>query len=80
MESKSSLDWITCKSSILRDTGLRTDIPQVRSILKDGWGIRSEKNGDYIFHHIGADGEIFPMKKKGRYFEINRAAIDKILL
>jgi len=64
----------------LRDTGLRTDITQVRSILKDGWGIRSEKNGDYTFNHIGADGEIFPMKKKGRYFEINRAAIDKILL
>jgi len=64
----------------LRDTGLRTDITQVRSILKDGWGIRSEKNGDYTFHHIGADGEIFPMKKKGRYFEINRAAIDKIML
>jgi len=63
-----------------RDTGLRTDINQVRSILKDSWNVCSEKNGEYTFYHIGTDGELFPMKKKGRYFEINRATVDKILL
>jgi hypothetical protein len=65
---------------VLRDTGLRADITQIRSILKDGWGIHSEKNGDYTFFQIGIEGELFPMRKKGRYFEINRSVIDKILL
>jgi hypothetical protein len=64
----------------LRNTGLRVDITQIRNILKDSWSIHSEKNGEYTFYHITADGELFPMKKKGRYFEINRATIDKILL
>jgi hypothetical protein len=65
---------------IIRNAGLKTDITQVRSILKDGWGLRSDRNGDYTFYHIGIDGELFPMKKKGRYFEIGRGDIDKILL
>jgi hypothetical protein len=65
---------------VIRNTGLKTDTIQVRSILKDNWNILSEKNGDYTFNHIGVDGELFPVKKKGRYFEINRTIIDKILL
>ncbi len=65
---------------ILRDTGLRADITQIRNILKDTWGLRSEHNGDYIFHRIGMDGELFPMKRKGRYVEITRELTDKILL
>ena len=64
----------------LRDIGLRADITQIRNILKDSWGIHSERNGEYTFYHIGIEGELFPMKKKGRYFEINRATVDKILL
>ncbi|MDR0331910.1 MAG: DUF5906 domain-containing protein [Dysgonamonadaceae bacterium] len=64
----------------LRNTGLRVDITQIRNILKDSWAIHSEKNGEYTFYHITTDGELFPMKKKGRYFEINRVTIDKILL
>jgi hypothetical protein len=64
----------------LRDTGLRADVTQVRSILKDTWGIHSEKNGEYTFYHIGIEGELFPRKKKGRYFEIPHAVIDRILL
>ncbi|MDR0332441.1 MAG: DUF5906 domain-containing protein [Dysgonamonadaceae bacterium] len=77
-------DKISCCSKDfideLRNTGLRVDITQIRNILKDNWGIHSEKNGEYTFYHITTDGELFPMKKKGRYFEINRATIDKILL
>ncbi len=65
---------------VIRNAGLKTDITQVRSILKDGWGLYSDKNSDYTFYHIGMDGELFPMKKKGRYFEIGRNDIDKILL
>ncbi|GHT59539.1 hypothetical protein AGMMS50239_06420 [Bacteroidia bacterium] len=64
----------------LRDSGLRADISQIRSILKDSWGVHSEKNGEYTFYHIGIEGELFPMKKKGRYFEIPRLLVDKILL
>ena len=64
----------------LRDAGLRTDITQIRNILKDNWGIYSEKNGEYTFYHIGIEGELLPMKRKGRYFEINRATVDRILL
>jgi hypothetical protein len=48
----------------LRDSGLRADITQIRSILKDTWGIQSEKNGEYAFYHIGIEGDLFPMKKK----------------
>ncbi|MDR1120852.1 MAG: DUF5906 domain-containing protein [Dysgonamonadaceae bacterium] len=64
----------------LRDTGLRADVTQIRSILKDTWGIHSGKNGEYAFYHIGTEGELFPMKRKGRYFEIPRTVIDRILL
>ena len=77
-------DSILCCPSdfleIIRVAGLKTDITQVRSILKDSWGLRTEKNGDYTFYHIGTDGELFPMKRKGRYFEIYRRDIDEILL
>ena len=65
---------------IIRNAGLKTDITQVRNILKDSWGLRTEKNSDYTFYHIGTDGELCPMKRKGRYFEINRDDIDEILL
>ena len=65
---------------IVRNAGLKTDISQVRSMLKDSWGLRTEKNSDYTFYHIGTDGEILPMKRKGRYFEINRNDIDEFLL
>jgi hypothetical protein len=77
-------DRILCCSTdfldVIRNAGLKTDITQIRSILKDGWGLRSEKNSDYTFYHIGIDGELFPMKRKGRYVEILRNDIDKILL
>jgi hypothetical protein len=65
---------------VIRNAGLRTDITQIRSILKDSWGVHSGKNGDYTFYHIGIEGELFPVKKKGRYFEIPRLVVDKILL
>jgi hypothetical protein len=65
----------------LRDAGLRTaDITAIRNILKDSWGLRSESNGDYTFYHIGVEGDLIPMKRKGRYMEVTREVIDKLLL
>jgi hypothetical protein len=48
---------------IIRNAGLKTDITQVRNILKDSWKLRTEKNSDYTFYHIGTDGELFQMKR-----------------
>jgi hypothetical protein len=83
MERQGKNSMLCCPADfldIVRNAGLKTDIIQVRSILKDSWGLRTEKNSDYIFYQIGADGELFPMKRKGRYFEISRGDIDEILL
>ncbi len=64
----------------IRDTGLKADITQIRNILKDSWGLRSDKNSDYTFYYIGIEGNLIPMKRKGRYLEITRQFIDDILL
>jgi hypothetical protein len=65
---------------VLRESGLRADINTIRNILKDNWGLTSEKNGEYSFYHIGMDGELVPVKRKGRYMEVALTVIDKILL
>ncbi len=64
----------------IRDAGLKADITQIRNILKDGWGLRSDKNSDYTFYYIGIEGNLIPMKRKGRYLEVKRQLIDEILL
>lgn len=64
----------------IRDAGLKADITQVRNIFKDSWGLRSDKNSDYTFYYIGLEGNLIPMKRKGRYLEIKRQLIDEILL
>lgn len=77
-------DRILCCSGdfldVIRNTGLRADLTQVRNILKDGWGLHSENNSDYTFYQIDLNGELFSTKKRGRYFEIMRSDINKILL
>lgn len=65
---------------IMRNAGLKADISQIRYILKDSWNLRSDRNSDYTFYWTGVDGEILPMKRKGRYLEVRKSAIDKILL
>jgi hypothetical protein len=65
---------------VIRDAGLRADITQIRNILNDSWDLRPLKNSDYTFYHIGIEGDIIPMKRKGRYLEIARELTDKILL
>lgn len=64
---------------IVREAGLRSDLTQIRSIFKDSWGLRSDKNSDYIFYHIGTDGELFPMKRRGRYYEVPRRIVERLL-
>lgn len=65
---------------VTQNAGLRTDLTQIRSILKDNWGIHSERNGDYNFYWTGICEEFEPVKKKGRFFDIEKSLIDKILL
>lgn len=65
---------------VVRDAGLKADLLQIRGIFKDNWGLRSDKNSDYTFYHIGTDGELFPVRKKGRYYEVTRSLVDRLLL
>lgn len=65
---------------VIKEAGLKADLMQIRNIFKDNWGLRSEKNSDYTFYHIGTEGELFPAKRKGRYFEVSRSLVEKLLL
>lgn len=65
---------------VIRNTGLKTDVTQIRNMLKDSWGLRSDRNSDYTFYWIGIDGELIPMKKKGRFLIVEKSLIDQILL
>lgn len=65
---------------ILSEMRVKADITQIRNILKDSWGLSSVSNGDYTFYRIGIEGELFPMKRKGRFFRIEKSLVDKILL
>ena len=49
----------------VRDAGLKADLTQIRSIFKNSWGLRSDKNSEYTFYHIGTEDDLFPMKKRG---------------
>lgn len=65
---------------MIRDVGMKADINYIRSIFQDNWGLRSEKNSNYTFYHIGTEGDLFPAKRRGRYFEVSRELVDRILL
>ncbi len=65
---------------VVRDAGLRADLMQIRNILRDSWGLRSDRNSDYTFYHIGTEGDPVPAKRKGRYFEVGRELVNKLLL
>jgi hypothetical protein len=65
---------------VVQNAGLRADLNQIRNILKDNWGLQSDRNSDYYFYWIRHNGELEPMKKKGRFFEIEKSFVDKILL
>jgi hypothetical protein len=65
---------------VVRNAGLKANLPQIRNILKDNWKLRSDHNSDYTFYSIGPNGEISPLDRKGRYLEVGKEVIDKILL
>jgi hypothetical protein len=65
---------------VICSAGLKADVTQIRNILKDNWGLRSDRNSDYTFYWIGIDGELIPMKKKGRFLVIEKSLVDKVLL
>ena len=65
---------------VVQNVGLKADLNQIRNILKDNWGLRSGRNSEYNFYWFRMDGELEPMKRKGRYLEIEKSFIDKILL
>jgi hypothetical protein len=65
---------------VVRDAGLRADLMQIRGILRDSWGLRSDRNSDYTFYHIGTEGDPVPAKRRGRYFEVSRELVEKLLL
>ncbi|WP_297094029.1 DUF5906 domain-containing protein [uncultured Draconibacterium sp.] len=67
-------------TEVIREAGLRADIGLVRNILKDNWGLSSHNNSEYSFYYIDPNGEIAPVKRKGRYMEITMSQINKILL
>jgi len=52
----------------------------VRRPLISGDYIEDKIVWSYTFYHIGTDGELFPLKRKGRYFEVSRLVVEKILL
>ena len=65
---------------VAQNAGLKTNLTQIRNILKDNWGLNSDRNGDYSFYWSGVIEEFEPVKRKGRFFEIEKILIDKILL
>lgn len=65
---------------VIQNTGLKADLTQIRNIMKDNWGLSSDRNGEYTFYWFGFNGEIDPMKRKGRYFDIDKHLVEKMLL
>ena len=64
----------------VQSAGLKADLNQIRNILKDNWGIHSVNNSHYILYWQKYDGELDSVRKKGRFMEIEKSFVDKILL
>ena len=64
----------------VQNTGLKADLNQIRNILKDNWGVHSENNSYYTLYSQKFDGELDSVRKKGRFVEIEKSLVDKILL
>lgn len=64
----------------VQNAGLKADLNQIRNIVKDNWGIHSESNSYYTLYWLKLDGELDSMRKKGRFIEIEKSFVEKILL
>jgi hypothetical protein len=83
MELLGQITFRCCPKDLLnavQNAGLKADLNQIRNILKDNWGIHSENNSYYTSYWLKFDGELDSVRKKGRFIEIEKSFIDKILL
>lgn len=83
MELLGQTTFRCCPKDLLnavQSAGLKADLNQIRNILKDNWGIHSENNSHYTLYWQKYDGELDSVRKKGRFMEIEKSFVDKILL
>ena len=83
MELLGQTTFRCCPKDLLnavQSAGLKADPNQIRNILKDSWGIHSENNSHYTLYWQKYDGELDSVRKKGRFIEIEKPFVDKILL
>jgi len=83
MELLGQTTFRCCPKDLLnavQSAGLKADLNQIRNILKDNWGIHSENNSHYTLYWQKYDGELDSVRKKGRFIEIEKSFVDKILL
>ncbi len=83
MELTGQTRFRCCTKDLLnavQNAGLKADLNQIRNILKDNWGIHSENNSYYTLYMQKYDGELDSVRKKGRFVEIEKSLVDKILL
>lgn len=83
MELSGQTTFRCCTKDLLnavQNAGLKADLNHIRNILKDNWGVHSENNSYYTLYLQRFDGELDSVKKKGRFVEIEKSLVDKILL
>ncbi|MFV0420539.1 MAG: primase-helicase family protein [Dysgonomonas sp.] len=83
MELTGQTTFRCCTKDLLnavQNAGLKADLNHIRNILKDNWGVRSENNSYYTLYLQRFDGELDSVRKKGRFVEIEKSLVDKILL
>ena len=83
MELSGQTTFRCCTKDLLnavQNAGLKADLNHIRNILKDSWGVHSENNSYYTLYLQRFDGELDSVRKKGRFVEIEKSLVDKILL
>ena len=66
--------------NILSRTRVKTDVTQMRRILKRNWGLTNQKNSNlYQKYTLWSDGDIVGKEAKGRYFTISKEFIDEMM-
>lgn len=83
MELTGQTAFRCCPKDLLnavQNAGLKADLNQIRNILKDNWKIHSDSNSHYTLYSQKYDGELDSVRKRGRFIEIEKSFVDKILL
>lgn len=64
--------------NILSRTRIKTDVTQMRRLLKNEWGLSNQKNSNlYERYSLWSDGDIVSKEAKGRYFTITKEFLFK---